>query len=79
MFKSLTKQGTNTGALPTDKKEQACKLPPPAGSSASGSGSVAVFGSLTHLFPLSQWVVCFWQGGGDTKDLEVIPLREMKE
>lgn len=52
MFKSLTKQGTNTGALPTDKNEQARKLPPPAGSASSGSGSVAVFGSLAHLFPL---------------------------
>lgn len=70
MFKSLTKQGTNTGALPTDKNEQARKLPPPAGSASSGSGSVAVFGSLAHLFPLSQGVVCFWQGGGDTTDLE---------
>lgn len=79
MFKSLTKQGTNTGALPTDKNEQARKLPPQAGSASSGSESVAVFGSLAHLFPLSP-------GGGvllarrrGHHRFRVIPLREMKE
>lgn len=79
MFKSLTKQGTNTGALPTDKNEQARKLPPQAGSASSGSESVAVFGSLAPLFPLSPGVVCFWQGGGDTTDLELFHSEKWKK